>query len=526
MASYYSASEDIVSSKHRYNQIRRMLRRSKDDIDPENSLRSKKQRKRGTEVNDNVHGLITVPSLCKAIIDTPQFQRLRLLKQLGTCSYVFPAGNHCRFQHSLGVMHLAGEFADEILKNTSDGRDQPILSPKDKLCLQVAGLCHDLGHGPYSHLWETFLGKARDGKAPPHEKTTLDMLDYLIQDNQLQQIFLENDIQENDIEFIKELIYGPLDDTKDVGSGSYPYKGRGPEKYFLYEIVANKTTDIDVDKMDYFMRDNKAMEVGVTFDHTRFFRFSDVLEWSPPDGSPSRMRLCIRDKEADNLQEMFGDRNRLHRKGYQHRVVKIIDRMMVDAWLAADDHIKVTGKNGQQYKLSEACDDVSAFVKLTDEWLNQTIVNSDNPQLKESRNLLLRISKREFYQLLNTVEFCGKLEDTAAMEDSLQEMVADPVESDDPATTLTPADLCIVKRTVQLGKKPHNPIEDLLFYDKNFEICKITANELKSVTPEELRSEKIFILCKNRNEAVIKKAGSIVGSWIHKKGFNDAYTVL
>ena len=106
---------------------------------------------------DNVHGREKIPSACVEIIDTPQFQRLRSLKQLGLCYYVFPTACHNRFEHSIGVMHLAGKLVRGVLDR------QPHLkfrvSDIDILCIQLAGLCHDLGHGPFSHVFDNVLLK-------------------------------------------------------------------------------------------------------------------------------------------------------------------------------------------------------------------------------------------------------------------------------------------------------------------------------------------------------------------------------
>uniref|UniRef100_A0A0C3SK24 HD domain-containing protein n=1 Tax=Guillardia theta (strain CCMP2712) TaxID=905079 RepID=A0A0C3SK24_GUITC len=100
-----------------------------------------------------IHGQITLPPLLLAVIDTPQFQRLRKLKQLGAAEFVFPSATHTRFEHSIGVAFKAGQ----ILRAIRD--DQPLLNIDDRdiLCVQLAGLCHDLGHGPFSHKFETFL---------------------------------------------------------------------------------------------------------------------------------------------------------------------------------------------------------------------------------------------------------------------------------------------------------------------------------------------------------------------------------
>merc|ERR1719266_680591 len=105
----------------------------------------------------------------------------------------------------------------------------------------------------------------------------------------------------------------------------WKYRGRSEEKAFLYEIVANKISGIDVDKWDYFLRDKEYLKVNTVFDYQRFIMYSRIIK----TGNPLRPKLCIRDKEAENLLDMFQDRARLHRQGYQHRVVKIIDRMLV-----------------------------------------------------------------------------------------------------------------------------------------------------------------------------------------------------
>lgn len=91
-------------------------------------------------INDPVHGLMNMPKYCMEIIDTPQFQRLRDLKQLGCTYYVFPGASHNRFEHSLGVAHLTLTW----LSRFKQEQPELELSDRDLRLVTVAGLCHGI----------------------------------------------------------------------------------------------------------------------------------------------------------------------------------------------------------------------------------------------------------------------------------------------------------------------------------------------------------------------------------------------
>jgi len=149
------------------------------------------------QVQDNVHGLITLSPLAYRIINTDVFKRLKSLKQLGCVHEVYPSGVHSRFEHSLGVMHIAGELCDALN-----------ITGKDKLCIEIAGLCHDLGHGPFSHLYEVLVRTANPQSEWTHEQSSLDMLDLIIERYNIN--IGDYGFAESDLYFIKELIYGIL----------------------------------------------------------------------------------------------------------------------------------------------------------------------------------------------------------------------------------------------------------------------------------------------------------------------------
>ena len=167
--------------------------------------------------------------------------------------------------NSFSVCHLAGEFAkslqyyqqfDKYLKNEHKIIEQ------DVLCIQIAGLCHDLGHGPFSHVFDgQFIPQFRKcwkvscytskvyeltSSFLQHEKASIEMLEHLICDNNLFPKFQKYGLEDRDIKFIKELILGVdievercsflyHDDLISL-SVRWTCTGRDRDKSFLYEV--------------------------------------------------------------------------------------------------------------------------------------------------------------------------------------------------------------------------------------------------------------------------------------------------
>ncbi len=106
---------------------------------------------------DPVHNIIRLRSdtddgrLMIRLIDTPEFQRLRRIKQLGLGLYTYQGAEHSRFTHSLGTLHLMARILDRL-------SDSNKISPEDRAAAQAAALLHDIGHGPFSHAMEAVLG--------------------------------------------------------------------------------------------------------------------------------------------------------------------------------------------------------------------------------------------------------------------------------------------------------------------------------------------------------------------------------
>jgi deoxynucleoside triphosphate triphosphohydrolase SAMHD1 len=244
-------------------------------------------------IHDSIHGQIQLDDYCLKVMDTVQFQRLRDLKQLGAAYFVYPGGSHNRFEHSLGVCHLAGTLMEKLKVS------QPELeiTHDDVMCVKLAGLCHDLGHGPFSHVFDTeFIPRARPGRPWTHEQGSEMMLEYLIEDNHI-------DLDRQQIQLIKDLINGiPKSSSYEVAS----------ERGFLFDVVANKRNSVDVDKFDYLSRDCHNLGFKSGYDFSRLMNFNRVI-----DG-----RICFHSKEVYNVYEMFHTRFTLFKRVYKHRVGK------------------------------------------------------------------------------------------------------------------------------------------------------------------------------------------------------------
>ncbi|AEA47869.1 HD domain-containing protein [Archaeoglobus veneficus] len=157
-------------------------------------------------IQDPIHGSIKVEDWCMELIDTPQLQRLRRINQIGFANLVYPGANHTRFEHSIGVMHIAARLADKM---TCDERS--------KMEVVAAALLHDIGHAPFSHSSEIIVKKYLRME---HE----DVLP-LIKGTELEDVLNDAGLRPRKI---AELVKGP-------------------------SIVSG---DIDADRMDYLVRDS------------------------------------------------------------------------------------------------------------------------------------------------------------------------------------------------------------------------------------------------------------------------------
>jgi len=195
------------------------------------------------EIRDPVYGFIKFNEKERKIIDHPVFQRLRRIRQLGLTDMVYPGAMHTRFEHSLGVMHLATRMFDAITSEASlveilskSGYDKSYIS-KDREIVRLAALLHDIGHGPFSHMSEEIMPEnPQTGKPFKHEDYTI----ALIRDR------LGDILGEEAEEVIALLSKG---DIRRLGM-----------RVFWRSLL---TSQLDADRCDYLLRDS--LHTGVKY---------------------------------------------------------------------------------------------------------------------------------------------------------------------------------------------------------------------------------------------------------------------
>lgn len=248
---------------------------------------------------DAVHGLISIDehrALLLDLINTPEFQRLRRVRQLGVSSLTYPNAEHTRFAHSLGVLHVANRILKTLeLRHGKDDDLRDRIRGKARH-VKVAALLHDIGHAPFSHLMERAFDS---GKA--HEERSKQMI--FEEASSIPQVLINHDFTAAEIEETRDLL-----DSHDVP--------------FLHDIISSS---LDADRMDYLLRDSHFTGVAYgSFDLEWILNsFCLGLDPAPTEGTPAT-RLCLDKKRGQYAAEqLIVARTHMTMQVYGHRITRL-----------------------------------------------------------------------------------------------------------------------------------------------------------------------------------------------------------
>jgi len=243
-------------------------------------------------IKDPVHGYVHISKIEKDVIDTLPLQRLRRIKQLVFADLVYPGANHTRFEHSIGTMHLAGILCKALE-----------MSDEDTQIVRLAALFHDLGHGPFSHTFESILIKKLN-------KTHEDLTPWIIKGTEIRDILEANGFSSNDI--------------ADLAIGrSKKYKP------FFNQILSSA---IDVDKMDFIVRDthHTGAEYGKVDIHRLVYTMNIIDD-----------NLVLDISALPTLEAFLIARLESFKAIYYHKTARAAQILLVKALERADEELNI-----------------------------------------------------------------------------------------------------------------------------------------------------------------------------------------
>jgi HD superfamily phosphohydrolase len=249
-------------------------------------------------LRDPVHGLVAFEdedeTLALALLDTREVQRLRRVRQLGLTSLVFPGAEHSRFAHAIGAAHVMNRLLERAAAQKSDLPDDLRLSKERRRDALAAALLHDLGHGPYSHLFEEVLDHAK-----PHEDWTVEAL-----------LEPSTDVHRALSRFdpgMPERVAALVTGKSDVG--------------WLSRAVSGT---LDVDRCDYLLRDSHMTGVAYgIYDLDWLLRALTFAELPFGETPSERWVLCIEGRKGlPPIEGFFLARHFMYQQVYHHKATR------------------------------------------------------------------------------------------------------------------------------------------------------------------------------------------------------------
>ena len=477
-----------------------------------------------TFIKDIIHDSIELTPIAKTIIDTPIFQRLRNLHQLGVCYLIFPNANNNRFEHSIGTYHLAGIMLERLVKNSSHieinrglleikfirkyllkhfelaDLDENIMFLEqintvlmdDYLVelIKIAGLVHDIGHGPFSHLFDEWLHSNPDpqiksSRLIDHESRSVLLLENIVSNQKIvyddEEYRMCDFIDLDAFEFIAELI-NPTNLTS---------------KNFIFQIISNVLNGLDVDKLDYLYRDSFYLGSGTPYDLSRVISHIQVIN----------KNICFPEKISYEIFKIFRSRYDLHKQFYSHKTTICIEYMIRDILKNLDPILNISSciKNEKIFK----------FIELTDHTILNTasilknfesVYNSWKKQIDTIQTIINNINNRNLYKCIYSETFDTN-DDITKQElinrfmnkhyNKLEHFDLDLDFDFDLDLINESSNIIVVKLKIgMLGGDKSHPLDSVYFYDnknKGILLDKIKISHLMSSLHQEII---YYVICK------------------------------
>jgi deoxynucleoside triphosphate triphosphohydrolase SAMHD1 len=476
--------------------------------------------------SDVIHNSIETTKLAKLIIDSEIFQRLRHLNQLGCCSFVYPNANNKRFEHSIGVYHLAGKLIGYLIKNSNitDINNELIEIPfiktylskkhsmsKDGLkffasyknetlfdeylieIIKIAGLIHDLGHGPFSHLFDTWLKNDEEMskcKFLDHEERSKELFKEILETRTFKlgdKTGTLNDYIEHDaFEFICELIE-PNETTPDN---------------FIFQIISNAKNGFDVDKLDYILRDSYYLNEG------RPYNLESILSQC----KITKRKMCFPEKYSYEINKVYRARYDLHKGYYCHKTVISIEFIIIEILKNINILIGIKEDllNSSLEKFKDLNDNtILSFTKNLKLLGNRNIDPEQLPYIEKIDSLINDLNYRNIAKCiyiksepLHLIIHEQSLEHDEHVDDSTLQSTK-PLNTEEKLIKhycekykIKKSKIKIVKKTIgYVSSEKSHPLDNIYFYNKENKAIIISKDNISMCVPF-THVERLYIIYK------------------------------
>lgn len=279
-------------------------------------------------INDAIHKAIALSLDEGQVIDHAFMQRLRFIRQLGFVSSVYPSATHDRFSHSLGTLHVASLFAEQLLTNDEYSVLARLLDLQEKEFLRriirLSALLHDVGHAPFSHTAETvmphvselaipesWISHPRTDRRARHEDYSVLLLNGMSEGPHAV-------ISKEDAEIIASLVHHKFIRMPDSWGRHFRSSMNTESLHRLVKTIIS--SDIDADRMDYLLRD--AHFAGVSYGHFDIqWLLSNLGSVANGDG----YTISISESGIHALEHYLLARYNMYAQVYMHKTVKCFD---------------------------------------------------------------------------------------------------------------------------------------------------------------------------------------------------------
>ncbi len=339
-------------------------------------------------IRDPVHGLIVfrenepLDQLAWALLNTPEFQRLRRIKQLGFCDFVFPGATHTRLAHCIGVFETARRLVGIIRRE---------LGETDKERAEIAvisALLHDVGHGPFSHVFE-HVQRTR-GRRKRHEEWTAQIV---------------RDPNGQIYPLLEEYRPGLSETVADLLIAETPAD--------IYDAIVSSS--FDADRLDYLRRDRMMTGTGagaIDFDWLIENLRIRPIDFEPggDEGGPlQRVSFCLDEKAREAAEAFLLGRFHLYTQVYLHKATRGIEQMLaallrgvataVDAGRFGEIGVEDTHPLARFYQ--SGGDDLGAYLALDDAVIWGALERFSSASDVAVRTLARRLRNRELFKALD-----------------------------------------------------------------------------------------------------------------------------